>query len=97
MHLHAAYLIGNHQPTPDRINFLIVWKKSHCAFDSVDTLAGIGDVEAIAVSFQGPGTDIPKLSYILQGETGFNSTPVQLIESCPCQVVLGIVGPKYPQ
>jgi hypothetical protein len=97
VYLNATHLMFNHQPAPYRIDFPIVGQKRHCAFNSVDAPAGVGDGEAIAVSFQGPGTDVPELSYILQRETSFNSTPVQLIESCPCQVVLGIAGPKYPQ
>jgi hypothetical protein len=81
MHLHPAHPKGSHQPAPDRINPIIVWKKRHRSFHFFDASLGFSYGEAIAVSLRRTSTNVSELGDILQGEVQARALPVYIFQN----------------
>lgn len=40
MHLHAAHLLIGHQPSPNQIDFFVIWQVGHSTFNEFNALIG---------------------------------------------------------
>jgi hypothetical protein len=92
MNLYTAHVVGNHQPSPDPKNPVLIRREGHSGFELLDKLVGFGNREPVAISLRWSGIDNPKLGNILERKVESSALSVQFTDRGLDEPVEGIAS-----